>query len=167
MHMPMSKEINCLNFKGLFSYLERHWGYQGINSVIGGLVDNPNYLIHDLKDPSKISPIGREQIVDPNYWVSNEFSLKLLHNVRKVVQSPNPLFEAGRGAVKENLSKSALFAGKLFGPIFLAKQAAKINPRFNKTKQVSSHKLNGKELAFELRYYPNFEVTKDVCNWNS
>ena len=166
MHLPMPKEINCLNFKGLFSYIERNYGRRGINTVINGLVDNPNYLIHNLKDLSKVSPISRDQIVDPNYWVSNEFSLKLLHNVRKVVNAPNPLFEAGRGAVRENLSKSALFIGKLFGPVFLAKQAAKINSRFNRTKQVSPHKVSGKELAFELRYFHNFRVTRDVCNWN-
>ncbi len=162
----MPKEINCLNFKGLFSYLEKQYGSRGINHAIGGLVDNPNYLIHDLNDPSKISPIGREQIIDPSYWVSNEFSLKLFQNVRKIVKAQNPLFEAGRGAVRENLSNSALFIGKLFGPVFLAKQAAKINSRFNRTKKVFPHKLNGKELSFELHYHPNFKVTKDVCNWN-
>lgn len=166
MNVAMPKEINCLNFKGLFSYLEKHYGYRSIKSVTSGLVDNPNYLIQDLKDPSHVSPIGREQIVDPNYWVSNEFSIKLLQNVPKVVNAPNPLLEAGRGAVRESLSKSALFIGKLFGPIFLAKQAAKINSRFNRTKQVSSHKLSGRELSFELCYFPNFEVPKDVCNWN-
>jgi PAS domain S-box-containing protein len=166
MHVPMPKEINCLNFVGLFSYLERNYGRLGINAVINGLVDNQNYLIRDLADPTKLTPIGRDQIVDLNYWVSNEFSLALLHNVCKVVTAPNPLFEAGKGAVRENLSRSALFIGKLFGPVFLARQAAKINSRFNRTKQVIPHKVNNKELAFELRYLPNFRVTKDVCNWN-
>ena len=162
----MEKEINCLNFKGLFSFLEKQYGNWGINTVVDGLVDNPHYLIHDLTDPSKITPINRGQIVDINYWVSNEFSIKLLHNVNKVVNAKNPLFEAGRGAVRERLSKNALFVGKLFGPVFLARQATKINSRFNRTKQVFFNKLNSKELAFQLRYYPEFKVTKDVCNWN-
>jgi len=163
---PMPKEINCINFKGLFSFLEKQYGSWGIDTVANGLVDNPNYLIHDLTDPSKITPIRLGQIVDLNYWVSNDFSTKLLHNVTKVIRAKNPLFEAGRGAVREGLSRNALFVGKLFGPVFLAKQAAKINARFNRTKQVFYNKLNRKELAFELRYYPQFEVTKDVCNWN-
>jgi PAS domain S-box-containing protein len=162
----MEKEINCLNFKGLFSFLEKQYGKWGVNTVVNGLVDNPHYLIHDLTDPSKVTPIRRNQVVDINYWVSNEFSIKLLHNVRKVVRAPNPLFEAGRGAVRESLSKNALFVGKLFGPLFLAKQAAKINSRFNRTKNVFYNKLKGKELTFELCYHPQFKTTKDVCNWN-
>ncbi len=166
MGLPMPKEINCINFIGLFSFIEKHYGSGGIDAVTSGLVGNTTYLIHDLSDPSGVSPIRREQILDLNCWVSNEFSLKLLNNVRRVVQAPNPLLEAGRGAVRENLSKSALFIGKLFGPIFLAKQAAKINSRFNRTKQVIPHKINRKELAFELHYAPNTEVTRDVCNWN-
>lgn len=166
MRLPMPKEINCLNFKGLFAFLEKQYGNWGVRTVVNGLVDNQNYLIHDLTDPSMIRPIQQGQIVDLNYWVSNEFSVNLLHNVNKVVKAKNPLFEAGKGAVRESLSKNALFIGKLFGPVFLAKQAAKINSRFNRTKQVFYNKLNGKELAFELRYYPQFKVTKDVCNWN-
>jgi PAS domain S-box-containing protein len=166
MRQPMPKEINCLNFKGLFAFLEKQYGSYGINTVVNGLVGNSRYLIKDIKDPSKIVPIKRSQMVDLNYWVSNEFSLKLMHNVNKVVRADNPLFEAGRGAVRESLSKHALFAGKLFGPFLLAKKATKINARFNRTKQVIYKKLNGKELAFELCYYPHFEVTKDICNWN-
>ena len=166
MCLPMPKEINCINFIGLFSFIEKYYGRGGIDAIISGLVGNATYLIHDLDDPSKVSPIGREQILDLNCWVSNEFSLKLLNNVRRVVQAQNPLLEAGRGAVRENLSKSALFIGKLFGPVFLAKQAAKINSRFNRTKQVIPHKINRKELAFELRYAPDTKVTRDVCNWN-
>ncbi len=166
MHLPMEKEINCLNFKGLFSFLEKQYGNWGVNAVVDGLVNNPHYLIHDLTDPSRITPIRRTQIVDINYWVSNEFSIKLLHNVNKVVKAKNPLFEAGRGAVRERLSRNALFIGKLFGPVFLAKQATKINSRFNRTKQVFYSKLNSKGLTFQLRYYPKFTVTKDVCNWN-
>jgi len=166
MHYPMPKEINCLNFKGLFTFLEKQYGNRGVNTVVNGLVDNPHYLIHDLTDPSRIAPINQVQIVDQSYWVSNEFSIKLLHNVNKVVKAKNPLFEAGRGAVRESLSKNALFAGKLFGPLFLARQATKINSRFNRTKKVCYNKVKGKELAFELCYYPNFKTTKDVCNWN-
>jgi len=166
MGVPMPKEINCLNFVGLFSFLEKYYGSWGIDEVIGDLIENPNYLIHDLNNPARVTPVSKTHILNPNCWVSNEFSLKLLNNVKKVIKVPHPLFEAGRGAVKENLSKSALFAGKLFGPAFLAKQAARINARFNRTKQVVSRKINRKELAFEFRYFPDVEVTKDVCNWN-
>jgi PAS domain S-box-containing protein len=166
MNLAMRKEINCINFKGLFSFIEKYYGAWGINVVVEGLVDNPSYLIREVTDSSRATPIRREQIVDMNYWVSNDFSMRLLGNVRKVIRSENPLFEAGRGAVRVNLSKSALFTGKLFGPFFLAKQAAKINLRFNRTKRVILKKINRKELSFQLHYFPGFRVTKDVCNWN-
>ena len=114
--MLMPKEICCINFKGLFAYLNKNYGEDDINIVLNGLVDNHDYLIHDLKEPSKVFPISREQLVEPAYWVSNEFSLKLFNNVKKIVKDANPLFVAGRGAVRESLSRSALFIGKLFGP---------------------------------------------------
>jgi PAS domain S-box-containing protein len=166
MTLPMRKEINCINFKGLFSFIEKYYGAWGINAVVKGLIDNPNYLIHDVDDPSRVLPIGRKQIVNMNYWVSNDFSMRLLGNVRKVIRSETPLFDAGRGAVKESLSKSALFTGRLFGPFFLAKQAAKINTRFNRTKRVILKTTSRKELSFQLHYFPGFRVTKDVCDWN-
>ena len=64
------------------------------------------------------------------------------------------------------MSKSALFTGRLFGPFFLAKQAAKINTRFNRTKRVILKTTSRKELSFQLHYFPGFHVTKDVCDWN-
>ncbi|WP_419663964.1 two component system sensor histidine kinase [Desulfosarcina variabilis str. Montpellier] len=166
MNLPMRKEINCINFIGLFSFIEKYYGAWGINTVMEGLIDNPDYLVSDVDDPSRVMPIGRKQIVNMNYWVSNDFSMQLLSNVRKVVRSENPLFDAGRGAVKENLSSSALFSGRLFGPLFLARQAAKINARFNRTKRVVLKQPGRKEVSFQLHYYPGFRVTKDVCDWN-
>jgi PAS domain S-box-containing protein len=166
MNLPMRKEINCINFIGLFSFIEKYYGAWGINAVLEGLIHNPRYFIQDVDDPSRLTPIRRDQIVNMNYWVSNEFSIRLLGNVHKVIKSENSLFEAGRGAVKENLSKRALFTGRLFGPFFLAKQAKKINSRFNRTKRVILKTISRKELSFELHYFPGFRVTKDVCNWN-
>ena len=162
----MPKEICCINFKGLFAYLNKNYGEDDINIVLNGLVDNYDFLIHDLKEPSKVFPINREQLVEPAYWVSNEFSLKLFNNVKKIVKDANPLFVAGRGAVRESLSGSALFIGKLFGPAFLAKQATKINSRFNKTKQVLPSFVNEQTINVKLQYNPSVEITKDVCNWN-
>lgn len=164
--MLMPKEICCINFKGLFAYLNKTCHSSDIDIILNGLVDSPNYLVRDLKDPFKVSPINREQLVEPAYWVSNEFSLKLFHNVKKIIKDPNPLFVAGRGAVRESLSKSALFIGKIYGPTFLAKQATKINSRFNKTKQVTTSFVNERIAKVKLLYNPSVKVTKDVCNWN-
>ncbi|MDJ0783222.1 MAG: ATP-binding protein [Desulfosarcinaceae bacterium] len=166
MNLAMPKEINCLNFRGLFAFLEKQYGQRGVNTVIKGLVGNSSYLVHDLADPSHVTPVRKHHLTNRNYWVSNDFSVKLLGNVKKVVPAPNPLLFAGRGAVRESLSRNALFIGKLFGPFFLARKASKINARFNRTKDVIFNKLNRKEIAFKLCYYPEMRITKDVCNWN-
>jgi PAS domain S-box-containing protein len=164
--MLMPKEICCINFKGLFAYLDKNYCEDDIRVVLDGLVDNRDYLVHDLKDPSRVFPISRAQLIDPAYWVSNEFSLNLFHNVKKIIKDPNPLFVAGRGAVRESLSKSVLFIGKFFGPSILINQAGKINSRFNKTKRVLPSIVNERTARFKLLYYPAVRVTKDVCNWN-
>lgn len=166
MNIAMPKEINCLNFKGLFKFIERQYGQHGIDAVMNGLIENPTYLINDLANPSNLATVQKQHLTNTDIWVSNEFSVKLLHNVNRVVHEPNPLMFAGKGAVRESLSTNALFLGKLFGPHFLAKKAARINARFNRTKKVEFHKISSKELSFKLEYFPKFKVTKDVCNWN-
>jgi PAS domain S-box-containing protein len=164
--MVMNKEINCNNFIGLLGYLRRHYGNEGVRRVVHGLVDNENFLIADKNDPSKISPVKEHHLTDSAYWVSNEFSLALLANVKKVVIGTNPLFTAGEGAVSEQLSKSVLFVGRIFGPKMLSRQVPKINARFNRTKDVKLIDLSDHSATFELRYLPKFRITKDVCNWN-
>ncbi len=59
-----------------------------------------------------------------------------------------------------------MFIGKLFGPAFLAKQATKINSRFNKTKQVLPAFVNEQTINVKLQYNQSVVITKDVCNWN-
>jgi PAS domain-containing protein len=38
MNLPMRKEINCINFIGLFSFIEKYYGAWGINTVMEGLI---------------------------------------------------------------------------------------------------------------------------------
>ncbi|MFC1828733.1 PAS domain S-box protein [Thermodesulfobacteriota bacterium] len=162
----MNKEISCNNFIGLLDFLRKHYGDDGVQQVVDGLVDNTEYLIANKDDPSKITPVQEHHLNDSAYWVSNEFSLALLANVKKVVTGANPLFTAGEGAVFEQLSKSILFISRVIGPKMISKRATKVNARFNRTKDVRLVDLSDHSATFELHYYPNFRVTKDVCNWN-
>lgn len=162
----MEKDINNINFKGLIKYLRKHYGENGIRLLTGGLVDNDNYLIQDKFDPSKTTPVKIHHLEDEAYWVSNEFSLMLLANVKKVVPGPEPLFEAGVNSVIEVLARDYLIAAKVLDLKFLIKKATQINSRFNRTKDVIPVEITDNSVSFELRYKPGYRVTKDVCNWN-
>ncbi len=162
----MDKDICCQNYKGMFAYIRNHYGEQGIQALLEGLTDNPRYCIRDKYDPSTIHRVQESHLTDPAYWVSNEFSLALFENVGKVVCTPNPLIEVGIGAVRESLSKRILFIARLFGPVTMGQQAAKINARFNKTKDVRLIDYSNDSMTFELKYRPGFKVTKNVCHWN-
>ena len=162
---PMAKDICCENFKGLVAYIRKHFGAAGVAMLTAGLMEG-EYCVRDKFDPARIVPIGLGHLTDPAYWVSNDFSLKLLGRVNRVVPGPNPLFTAGMGVVQENLSKTTFFVARLVGVQRIAQKAAKINARFNRTKEVHVTEATDSSLTFELRYRPGYRVTKDVCNWN-
>ena len=164
--MLMSKDINCINFKGLLAYLNKHHGPEAVGKATAGLVGNPNYLITDKENPHRQIPIEIQHLSDPAYWVSNDFSLQLFANVHTIVGGKNPLFKAGEGAVIEQLSKSALFIANVFGPKLMSRQVSKLNARFNRTKTVKLVHLGKNSATFDLYYRPNYRVTKDVCDWN-
>jgi PAS domain S-box-containing protein len=162
---PMSKDICCQNFKGLTAYVRKHYGDKGFEKLTDGLLCG-DHFVQDKHQPSNIVPIQEEHLVDPAYWVSNEFSLKLLHNVNNIVEAKRPLRAAGRGVVTESLSRTSLFFAKFLGLKRIANRVANINRRFNKTKDVKLTYFGANSARFELNYKPGFTVTKDVCEWN-
>ncbi|MGA2331004.1 MAG: PAS domain S-box protein, partial [Syntrophales bacterium] len=164
--VPMSADICCLNFKGLILYLCEHFGTEGVRTVVSGLVGNEQYFVSDKYEPSKIIPIEEIHLTDSSYWVSNDFSVRLLGNVKKVVAGSEPLVKAGEQSIIRHLSQSNLFVARIFGPQLIVKQAPKINKRFNMTKDVILHNVTKNSATFELRYKPGYSVTKDVCDWN-
>ncbi|MCG6893628.1 MAG: PAS domain S-box protein [Desulfobacteraceae bacterium] len=162
---PMTKDICCRNFKGLLAYVRHHYGERGIRELTDGLLDG-SHCVQDPFDPGRIVPISEEHLMDSACWVSNEFSLALLANVNRVVRTTAPLFTAGCAMVQEDLSRSDLFMAKVAGIEKLSRRAAKVNARFNNTKDVHLLALEPERALFELRYRPGFRVTKDVCDWN-
>ncbi|MDJ0886209.1 MAG: PAS domain S-box protein [Desulfobacterales bacterium] len=162
---PMPKDICCENFKGLLAYIRSHYGEDGVRQLTEGLVDGA-YCVRDKFAPDQIVPMGLAQLTDPAYWVSNDFSLALLRNVKKLVAGPDPLYTAGYAMVRESLSRTTLFAARLAGPRRLAQRAARINARFNRTKDVHLAGATETSLTFELNYRSGFRITPDVCSWN-
>ena len=162
---PMPKDICCENFKGLLAYIQSHYGEEGVRDLTADLVDSV-YWVRDKFAPERLIQIGRQHLSDPAYWVSNDFSLTLLANVKKIVPGPNPLYTAGYGMVRESLSRTTLFAAKIIGTRRMARRVARINARFNRTKDVHLAAVTDSSLTFELEYRSGHKVTKDVCNWN-
>jgi PAS domain S-box-containing protein len=162
---PMAKDICCENYKGLLAYIRNHYGEEGVRQLTDGLLDG-NYWVRDKLAPTRVIPIGRQHLNDPAYWVSNDFSLRLLANVKNIVPGPNPLYTAGYGMVRENLAQTTLFIAKLIGTQRMARRAARINARFNRTKDVYLTEATDTALIFELDYRTGYKLTRDVCNWN-
>jgi PAS domain S-box-containing protein len=162
----MARDICCQNFKGLIAYIRHHYGEKGVSTLLEGLIDNPRYLVRDKFDPSILHAIQQDHLSDSAYWVSNDFSIALFENVKKIIKVPNPLITAGIGAVRESLSKRVLFAARFMGIAAISEQAAKINARFNNTKVVTLSERSDCSATFELKYRPGFQVTRNVCNWN-
>ncbi len=163
---PMPRDVNCINFRGLIVFLKKHYGDEGVQKVIGEIVDNERYLVADKYNPSKLVPLKEENITDPAYWVSNELSHKLMANVGALITQPDPLFYAGRGAVKETLSKGVFFVAKILGPGPILKKAQKFNERFNRTKKLTLVEMRDGFATLKAEYYPGFKASKDICDWH-
>ncbi len=109
----MDKDINCLNFKGLFGYIENRFGQEVLVKLVEDAVKSRTYVIPNKNRPEILEPVTRAHLEDESYWISNELSLSLLSMIKTVVPGPTPEQTAGRGAVLENLSKSDLFFSKV------------------------------------------------------
>ena len=165
--MLMAKEINCSNFKSLLDYLRHHYGDHSVEQVIDGLVNNEKYLIADKRNPSKITPVQAYHLNDSAYWVSNEFSLALFANSRKIIGDSKSLVKIGEISLNNFYSKkSILFLSRVLGVKQVSKQVNRFNNRFNRTKQVKLTELTNNKAVFHIHYYPNFRISKDICHWN-
>ncbi|MFH1155558.1 MAG: PAS domain S-box protein [Pseudomonadota bacterium] len=162
----MEKDINCLNFKGLFGYIEARYGEESLRRLFRNAVGSGRFLIPNKNSPDLLEPVTLEHLTDESYWISNELSLALLGSIKTVVPGPFPEQTAGQGAILENLSNRDLFFCKLMGPKALVRKAARLNAKFNRTKEVRVTRLEDTAATVDLHYRPGFRVTKDVCNWN-
>jgi two-component sensor histidine kinase len=165
--MLMAKEINCSAFKSLLDYLRKHHGEHSVGQVIDGLVNNEKYLIADKNNPSKIICVQEYHLNDSAYWVSNEFSLALFANSKKIIGDSKSFAKIGEISLEHYFSKkSILFLSRVLGVKQISQQVARINNRFNRTKTVKLTELTNNKAVFQIHYHPNFRTTKDICNWN-
>ena len=163
----MAKEVNCSAFKSLLDYLRKHYGEHSVRQVLDGLVNTEKYLIADKNNPTKIIPVQEYHLNDSAYWVSNDFSLTLFANSKKIIGDDHSLAQIGEYCLAHFFSKkSILFLSRVLGVKQISKQAARINNRFNRVKTVKVAELTNNRAVFHIHYYPDFRTTKDICNWN-
>jgi PAS domain S-box-containing protein len=164
---PMDRDISCANVSALIEYVSATLGSDAVDSLLSGLVHNEAFLIEDKYEPGRIEPVAASHLLDSDYWVSNEFSLRLFENASKVLPGPRPLYRAGREVVLHQASFRRLSAVARLLPahLFLAR-VPKENTKYNRTKTVTIKHRGRGHAIFELRYRPDVRVTRDVCEWN-
>jgi len=165
--MPvMEKHISCRISRGLIAFLRRHHGEEGVETVLSGLVGNPEFLVLDHHDPARPVPVEIRHLTDPSYWMSNEFSLRVLTNVKRVVAGPDPMFEAGQQMAVEELSKGSLFVARLLGTQGMARQATRINSRLNRIRTLEILELSRGRIRMAQHTKPGYVISPDICRWN-
>ena len=176
---PMPVEICCKNWVQLFHYIENTpdlpsglSSKPALETLIDGLVDNPEFLIADPKDPNLAYPVKEEHLKDARYWHSNEFSLKLFENAARAIGGYRPLFHVGILAGYRMLEKAQpkhFQFLRIFSPKMLLRILIPINKRLNKTKDPKLMEYTRGFSRVKLNYKDEYKdkVTQHVCDWNS
>lgn len=164
---PMDRDISCVNFAALIDYVSTRLGKDAIDSLLAGLVDGSGFLIEDKYEPGKVVPVTLSHLLDPDYWVSNEFSLRFFHNASEILPETRPLYRAGIETVlrRASLRRFSALARILPPHLFLARVPGE-NRKYNRTKTVRVIDRGRGRAVFELRYRPDVRTTKDICEWN-
>jgi PAS domain S-box-containing protein len=163
----MDRDISCVNFMALIDYVSTRLERDAIDSLLTGVIDGDEFMIEDKYEPGKIVPVTMSHLLDSDYWVSNEFSLRFFQNAAKILPGPRPLYRAGIEVVlhQASLRRFSALVRIIPAHLFLAR-APKENRRYNRTKRLRvAHRGRGRAV-FELHYRPDVKVTRDVCEWN-
>jgi PAS domain S-box-containing protein len=164
---PMERDISCANFRALIGHIANGPGKGAIDSLVEGLVNTDEFLIEDKYDPGKIGPVTLKHLLDPDYWVSNEFSIRLLRNASEVLPGPRPLYRAGIEVVLRQASLTRLSAvARILPPQLFLARVPRENRKYNRTKTVRVIPRGRGHAVFELKYRPDVRVTKEICEWN-
>lgn len=163
---PMAHEISCRSWHALIPHVERRLGCDGVDALLKGLVDSPEYLVVDPASPDRLVPVQRAYLEDTSNWVSNAFSLQIFANASRILPGERPLYEAGRACLLSMLPRLTVWVTRMLGPVALAGRMQRLNARFNRTKDVKVTEASEKGIVLQTRYKPGYAVTKNVCDWN-
>ena len=163
----MPREICCINSRTIIDHVTEKLGATGRDLLLEGLVDNPEYLVADKLEPDSIRPVTLSDLLDADYWVSNEYSLALFDRCAAVLPGARPVHRAGlEGVVNQASLRGVTWIARIASLKTILKRIPHENRKFNRTKDVTLLERSRNRFVFELRYKPGVRVTKHVCNWN-
>jgi len=163
----MDRDISCINLRAIINHVSNKLGKGSVDSLLAGFVGNKEFLIEDKYEPGKIVPVTLSHLRDPDYWVSNDFSIKVFQKAARMLPGQRPLYRAGIEAVMDQFSlKRISILAKILPVQLVLARAQKENRKYNRTKTVKIVHQDRGRAVFELHYRSGVKVVKDICEWN-
>jgi len=169
----MNPEVRTINTSGLFRYGRLKLGDQTPYLFLEG-IDISKYMICNKHDQENFEPLEIRHLEEEiDYFISNQLSLLIFGNAGRHLPGEEPIFEAGRYAVKQFPQiKKRVAAIKLISPKTLFNKGAKENPKYNRTKDIFIR--DQKNSATATVVYKDGITTledgtfliKEICDWN-
>ncbi|MFC1597972.1 ATP-binding protein [Patescibacteria group bacterium] len=166
--IPMDKEIPCVHAITIIDFVRTEQGEEGVQQLLGDIIDNPDYLIHDLQD-SQIKPVTLEFLTNPDYWISNDLSVKIFENAATVIGGNRPVYHAGKHMLHASTTGTRGFLLRLSGgvnPNLIFSGFDKKYRKFNRTKHIETIRSGKNQWIIRQRHYPHIKLSKHICEYN-
>jgi signal transduction histidine kinase len=152
----MEKETSCINSRAILDYVKEY-----NKGDCSGLLGNLDPEIDGLAAPEDF-------LRDPNNWISSTVVSKLMERARLIFHDEMAAYKIAKYAVE---TTSLGYAQKIIVKAFWSskkavKHAQKINDKWNRNKKVELVEIKRNEAIVRLHWYPQTDVTKDICLYN-
>jgi len=162
------KEINCINSITLINYVKYKEGEIGLKDLFLDILNenfiSDKYFIKEVD--GSLKPITLEFFLNKNNFYSNEISLILFKNIKKMGLN---LFEAGRFGVSSTINSEAdwiVDIARLLGPKNTITSVNKINRKFNRTKIVKIIMSKNNSAKCRIYYNKDIDIIREVDVYN-
>ena len=152
----MEKEVNCLNSKVVLGYVKDH-----NNGDYARLIENLDPQINALPEPEQF-------LMDTNNWISSTVASELYKRARLILNDELVAFKIAKYAIeKKHLGPAQRIIAKGFWSYKTGlKHAQKINDKWNRNKRVELVEIWRNGAVLRLHWYPQMDVSKDLCLMN-
>ncbi len=152
----MEKQTSCINSRAIIDYVK-----ENNNGDLYLLLENLDPEINSLPDPKSF-------LRDPNNWISCTVISKLYERARLILNDEMAPYKIAKYAAQNfSLGYAQSIIVKAFWSINKAlKHAQKLNDKWNRNKKVELVEIKRSEAIVRLHWYPQMNVTKDICLYN-
>ncbi|NQU74549.1 MAG: GAF domain-containing protein, partial [Candidatus Omnitrophica bacterium] len=152
----MEKETSCINSRAIIDYVK-----ENNNGDLSSLLENLDPEIDSLPDPKSF-------LRDPNNWISCTVISKLYGRARLILNDEMAPYKIAKYAAQNfSLGYAQSIIVKAFWSVNKAlKHAQKLNDKWNRNKKVELVEIKRSEAIVRLHWYPQMNVTKDICLYN-